>query len=71
MIPQKVLWEMFDVPLNVPLQQQMWVVKTYGSMKQNKQHYVKSVRIRSFSGPYFPVFGLNAVKYGPEISEYK
>ena len=26
-------------------------------------HCVKSVRIRSFSGPYFPVFGLN-----PEIS---
>ena len=22
-------------------------------------HYVKSVQIRSFSGPYFPVFGLN------------
>ena len=22
-------------------------------------HYVKSVRIRSFSGPYFPAFGLN------------
>ena len=23
-----------------------------------KMHYVKSVEIRSFSGPYFPVFGL-------------
>ena len=46
-------------------------------------HYVKSVRIRRFSGPYFPVFGLNterysylsefstnAGKYGSENSEY-
>ena len=24
-----------------------------------KSHLVKSVRIRSFSGPHFPVFGLN------------
>ena len=23
------------------------------------KHFVRSVRIRSFSGPYFPVFGLN------------
>ena len=33
---------------------------------------MKSVRIRSYSGPYFPAFGLNTVfspnagKYGPE-----
>ena len=26
-------------------------------------HYVKSVRIRSFSGPYFAAFGLNTVRY--------
>ena len=24
-----------------------------------KFHYVKSIRIRSFAGPYFPTFGLN------------
>ena len=34
-------------------------------------HYVKSVRIRSYSGPYFPalylsVFIPNVGKYGPE-----
>ena len=29
-------------------------------------HCVKSVRIQSFSGPYFPAFGLNTRKYGPE-----
>ena len=30
------------------------------------QHYVKSIQIRSFSGPYFPVFSPNTGKYGPE-----
>ena len=29
-------------------------------------HWAKSVQIRGFSGPYFPVFGLNMGKYGPE-----
>ena len=28
----------------------------------NSQHCVKSVHIRSFSGPYFPAFGLNTDK---------
>ena len=27
---------------------------------------VKGVRIRSYSGQYFPAFGLNTVKYGPK-----
>ena len=36
---------MFDVALNVPLQLQMGAAETYGSMKQNEQHCVKSVRI--------------------------
>ena len=40
---------------------------------------MKSVQIRSFSGPYFPVFGLNTEtygvspntgKYGPEKTPY-
>ena len=26
--------------------------------------YVKSVRIRSYSGPHFPAFGLNTLRYG-------
>ena len=26
-------------------------------------HFVKSVRIRSYSGPYFPTFGLNTERY--------
>ena len=30
-------------------------------------HCVKSVRIRSFSGPYFPAFGLNTEIYGVNL----
>ena len=30
-------------------------------------HCVKSVQIRSFSGPYFPVFGLNAEIYSVNL----
>ena len=29
----------------------------------NFNHCVKSVQVRSFRGPYFPVFGVNTVKY--------
>ena len=30
-------------------------------------HYVKSVQIWSFSGPYFPVVGLNAENYSSNL----
>ena len=30
-------------------------------------HWVKSVRIRSFSDPHFPAFGLNTERYGVSI----
>ena len=30
----------------------------------------KSVQIRSFCGPYFPVFSSNTGKYGPEKTSY-
>ena len=33
-------------------------------------HCVKRVQMLSFSGPYFPVFGLNTGKYGPEKTTY-
>ena len=34
-------------------------------------HCVKSAQIYAvISGPYFPVFGLNTGKYGPEITSY-
>ena len=31
-----------------------------------KDHCLKSVRIRSYSGPHFPASGLNTEKYVPE-----
>ena len=37
---------------------------------QSNENCVKSVRIRSFSGPYFPVFPPNAGKYGPGKAPY-
>ena len=37
---------------------------------KSKKHCVKSVQIRSFSGPYSPIFGLNTGKYGPEKTPY-
>ena len=30
-------------------------------------HCVKNVRIRSYSGPYFPTFGLNTERYGVSL----
>ena len=33
-------------------------------------HCVKSIRIRSFSGPYFPAFGLNAERYSVSLRIY-
>ena len=37
---------------------------------KNRVHSVKSVQIHIFSGPYFPVFGLNTEKYVPEKTPY-
>ena len=34
-----------------------------GFSNSNYIHCVKSVQIRSFSGPYFPAFGLNTERY--------
>ena len=34
------------------------------------EHYVKSVRIRSFSGPYFPAFGLNTDQKNAEYGNF-
>ena len=32
-----------------------------------RNHCVKSVRIRSYSGPYFPAFGLNTERYSASL----
>ena len=51
----------------VTLNHSPWVntgLKLIISTLLRSSHCIKSVRIRSFSGSYFPVFGLNAEKYG-------
>ena len=56
---EKLLWPHFDI-----------IIK---SLKKNKlskfslSHCVKSVRIQSFSGPFFPAFGLNKERYGVSL----
>ena len=37
------------------------------AVQNTKKHFVKSVRIRSYSGPHFPVFGLNTERYGVSL----
>ena len=37
-------------------------------MVKTNQNRVKSVRIRSYSGPHFPAFGLNAERYVVQIT---
>ena len=43
----------------------MWQIKNniFPKKKIELKYCVKSVRIRSFSGPYFPAFGLNTERY--------
>ena len=43
--------------------------KQYSCGRRTK-HCVKSVRIRSFSGPSFPAFGSNMERYGVFIRSY-
>ena len=39
-----------------------WLNKSFSPI--STQHCMKSVRIWSYSGPYFPAFGLNTERYG-------
>ena len=43
-----------------------YVVQPF-NLRVHGTHCVKSVRIRSFSGPHFPAFGLNTGKYGVSL----
>ena len=53
--------------LNISEQQMEYLNQLRYLVLLNKNLYcVKSVRIRSFSGPYFPTIGPNAAKYRPE-----
>ena len=43
------------------------MLQTSTSSLVRKTHCVKNVRIRSYSGPYFPAFGLNTERYGVSL----
>ena len=47
-------------------------IKLLKELYKTQFHCVKSVQIRSFSGPYFPVsvFNPNTGKYGPQKTPY-
>ena len=36
-------------------------------IRHSKDHCLKKVHIRNFSGPYFPAFGLNTGRYGVSL----
>ena len=42
-------------------------MKTKKNIFLHFKHCVKSVRIRSYFGPYFPAFGLNTERYGVSL----
>ena len=67
-------WFLYDgdlrqeqVKSNNLVQQFLCYRKFYYALTNLKVHCVKSVQIVSFSGPHFPVFGMNTGKYGPKI----
>ena len=39
-------------------------------MQPNGDHCVESIRIRNYSGPYFPAFGLNTERFSPNAGKY-
>ena len=43
------------------------MIKTNITQKDKNSHCVKSVRIRSYSGPYFSAFRLNTESYGVSL----
>ena len=43
------------------------IINAIHKLKNLNLHCLKSVRIRSYFGPYFPAFGLNTERYGVYI----
>ena len=71
-IPTGYTWKFqpMDVSLNKPFKAVLrgcWV-KYVVTVAEG--HCVESVRIRSYSGPYFPTFGLNVKKCGSNAGKY-
>ena len=63
-----------------PKREEFWTLNNYihfgypyytpslSSINNEIYYWMKSVRIRSFSGPHFPAFGLNTERYGVSLS---
>ena len=49
------------------LRRQFLVIRIDQFRDQPLNHCVKSVRIRSYSGPHFPIFGLNSERYSVSL----
>ena len=44
-------------------------MQNMSKVKKRHHHCVKSVLIRSYSGPHFPAFGLNTVRMGENADQ--
>ena len=45
----------------------LYVIYVLRKIYNESMHCLKSVRIRSYSGPYFPAFGLNTERYSVSL----
>ena len=53
-----------SLPFNMKHEIRCWSLKTFAVVLPNDScHCLKSVRIRSYSGPHSPAFGLNTERY--------
>ena len=61
--PRSSLYTFFDSTITSKKYNGFNPLKSIINCKCTNLHYVKSVRIRSYSGPHFPAFGLNTERY--------
>ena len=57
------VFKLFSVEVVLVIWVEPWYMSFTQLKHQNSVHYLKSVRIQSFSGPYVPAFGLNTKIY--------
>ena len=63
----------FEIMVHEPNQTTFQYTSSFSnfSLGNSGQHYVKSVRVRKFSGPYLLVFQLNTARYMTPRIQYK
>ena len=59
----------FEQRIQDALQIKYYFLKSWSRkiVEPNVLHCVKSVRFRSYSGPYFPAFGMNTERYSVSL----